>query len=149
MALYDHVRFVAAVLVVTCLLRAVDGYEQGASTNNCHAEFSQSHGKVAQTSKAPYQIVLSENVATSRIRVMLFAPQDYDYFVGFLVEGRVLGSGENAVGSFVKIPQETRTLDCNDVPVSRVQQYLSILKHSRSRGYYKMSTVGGKDKRKN
>lgn len=118
MALSNHVRFVTAVLAVTCLLRAVDG--QGASTHDCHAEFLQSHGKVAQTSKAPYQIVLSENAATSRIRVMLFAPQDYDYFVGFLVEGRVLGSGENAVGSFVKIPQETRTLDCNDVPRSAV-----------------------------
>lgn len=118
MALSDHVRFVAVVLAVICLLRAVDGNEQSVSTHTCHAEFLQSHGKVAQTSKAPYQIVLSQNAVTSRIRVMLFAPQDYDYFVGFLVEGRVLGSGENAVGSFVKIPQETRTLDCNNVPVS-------------------------------
>lgn len=114
MALSDYFTIVAAVLAVVCSLRAADGFEQ----IKCDAKSLLGHGKVAQSSKSPYQIVLSQNLASSKVRVMLVAPKPKDYYVGFLLEGRALGSGKNAIGSFVKIPLETRTLDCDNAPVS-------------------------------
>jgi len=100
----------AVVLVAVCLLRTADG-----QSTSCHSEFMRGNSNVAQTSKAPYQIVLAENATTSRIRVMLVAPTANDYFVGFLVEGRVR---DNVDGAFVRVPQETRTVDCNGALVS-------------------------------
>lgn len=109
---------VIAVFAAVCLLQmTVDGYESGAPVLTCRTMVP-GHGKAAQTSAAPYRIIPSENVTSSRVRVTLTAPRPDDYFIGFLIEARVPGSGVDAVGSFVQVPQDSLTLDCNEVPVS-------------------------------
>lgn len=112
-----HIAALAACLAVICVPWTADGYETGAPVLTCRTMIP-GHGEAAQTSAAPYRIVPSENVTSSRIRITLTAPKVNDYFIGFLIEARVPGSGENAVGSFVQVPQDSQTLDCNDVPVS-------------------------------
>lgn len=108
----------AVLMAAVCLqLRTADGYESGAPVLTCRTMVP-GHGKPAQTTAAPYRIVTSENVTSSRIRVTLTAPKVNDYFVGFVIEARVPGAEENAVGSFVQVPQDSQTLDCNEVTVS-------------------------------
>lgn len=107
-----------ALLAAVCLVRRpVDGYESGAPVLVCRTMVP-GHGKAPQNAAAPYRIFPSENSTSSRVRVTLTAPKVNDYFVGFLIEARVPGSGEDAVGSFVQVPQDSLTLDCNEVPVS-------------------------------
>lgn len=111
------VAFAIMVFASACLLRAADGYEAGAPILTCRTMMP-GHGNAAQISAAPYRIVPSENVTNSRVRVTLTAPQVNDYFVGFLIQARVPGSDGSAVGSFVQVPQDSQTLDCNETPVS-------------------------------
>lgn len=114
-----HPVYAFVLLATVCLLRtAVDGYESGAPVLTCRTMVP-GHGKAAQTSAAPYRIFPSDNVTSSRVRITLTAPRPDDYFIGFLIEARVPGSGVDAVGSFVQVPQDSLTLDCNEVPVSR------------------------------
>lgn len=108
---------IVAIFASVCLLRSADGFESGAPILTCRTMIP-GHGSAPQTSAAPYRIIPSDNVTSSRIRVTLTAPQVNDYFVGFLIEARVPGSDENAVGSFVQVPQDSQTLDCNEAPVS-------------------------------
>lgn len=112
---------IAAALAVFCLLQAADGYESGAPELTCRTMVP-GHGEAAQTSAPTYRIVTSENVTTSRTRVTLTAPRANDFFIGFLIEARVPGSSEDAVGSFVQVPEDSLTLDCNQVPVSVTMQ---------------------------
>lgn len=108
----------ATLAVVCCsMFVVVRGYESGAPVLTCRTMIP-GHGKAAQVSAAPYRIVVSENVTSSRVRVTLTAPRPNDYFIGFLVEARTSGTGEDAVGSFVQVPQDSQTLDCNEVIVS-------------------------------
>jgi len=113
------VAFAVAVLTSVCLLRTADGFESGSPVLTCRTMVP-GHGSAPQTSAAPYRIVLSDNVTSSRVRVTLTAPQANDYFIGFLIEARVPGSDESAVGSFVQVPQDSQTLDCNEAPVSNI-----------------------------
>jgi hypothetical protein len=110
-------------LAVLCFLQATHGYESGAPELTCRTMIP-GHGEAAQTSVPNYRIATSENVTSSRTRVTLTAPKVNDYFIGFLIEARVPGSNEDAVGSFVQVPQDSLTLDCNQVPVSIMLQVL-------------------------
>lgn len=114
---HHRIAVLAATLAVLCILWTVEGYESGAPALTCRTMIP-GHGEAAQTSAAPYRIIPSENATSSRVRITLTAPKVNDYFIGFLIEARVPRSGENAVGSFIQVPQDSQTLDCNDVPVS-------------------------------
>ncbi|VVC24734.1 Hypothetical protein CINCED_3A009275 [Cinara cedri] len=110
--------FLAATLL-TCSWRPTEGYESGAPPLSCRTMIP-GHGQAAQTSPAPYRIVPAQNFTSSRIRVTLTAPKANDYFIGFLIQARVPGSSEDAIGSFVQVPADSQTLDCNEVPKSSV-----------------------------
>lgn len=120
----------ATLAIVCCsMLVVVRGYESGAPVLTCRTMIP-GHGKAAQVSAAPYRIVVSENVTSSRVRVTLTAPRPNDYFIGFLVEARTPGTGEDAVGSFVQVPQDSQTLDCNEVISSGVTHSSNTKKKS-------------------
>lgn len=112
-----HYKHQIVVLAVAGCFLAACGYEAGAPALTCRTMVP-GHGEAAQNSPAPYRVIPSENVTSSRIRVTLTAPKPNDYFVGFLLQARAPGGGDNAIGSFVQVPQDSQTLDCNDVPVS-------------------------------
>ncbi|XP_025420155.1 putative ferric-chelate reductase 1 homolog [Sipha flava] len=116
-------------LAVLCFLQATHGYESGAPELTCRTMIP-GHGEAAQTSVPNYRIATSENVTSSRTRVTLTAPKVNDYFIGFLIEARVPGSNEDAVGSFVQVPQDSLTLDCNQVPSSGVTHSSNTKKKS-------------------
>lgn len=119
-----------AVLLAATLFASswwpADGYMSGAPTFTCRTMMP-GHGQAVQTSPAPYLIVPAENVTSSRVRVTLTAPKAHDYFIGFLIEARATGSSEDAVGSFIQVPQDSQTLDCNGVLVSIQNPYNSVL----------------------
>ncbi|XP_050442083.1 putative ferric-chelate reductase 1 homolog isoform X2 [Adelges cooleyi] len=114
-----HYKHQIVVLAVAGCFLAACGYEAGAPALTCRTMVP-GHGEAAQNSPAPYRVIPSENVTSSRIRVTLTAPKPNDYFVGFLLQARAPGGGDNAIGSFVQVPQDSQTLDCNDVPGSGV-----------------------------
>jgi len=108
---------IATLAVVCCSMLMVRGYESGAPVLTCRTMIP-GHGQAAQVSAAPYRIVPSENVTSARSRITLTAPRPNDYFIGFLIEARAPGTGEDAIGSFIQVPQDSQTLDCNEVTVS-------------------------------
>lgn len=107
--------FYARVLALLGSLLYVNGYETGAPVLTCRTMVP-GHGEAAQTTPAPYRILPSD-VTSGRVRVTLTAPKSNDYFTGFLIQARVPGAGENAIGSFVQVPQDSQTLDCNEITV--------------------------------
>uniref|UniRef100_A0A2H8TDL1 Putative ferric-chelate reductase 1 n=1 Tax=Melanaphis sacchari TaxID=742174 RepID=A0A2H8TDL1_9HEMI len=119
----------AILAVVCCSMLVVRGYESGAPVLTCRTMIP-GHGKAAQVSAAPYRIVPSDNATSSRIRVTLTAPRPNDYFIGFLIEARSPRTGEDAVGSFVQVPQDSQTLDCNEVISSGVTHSSNTKKKS-------------------
>lgn len=95
------------------------------------------HGHEANNSPAPYRLTVArddgdddddDGAASSVFRVELAAASETGYFIGFLVEARVSGTGgdRDAVGSFREwMPDDQsvgtadfKTLDCNGAPVS-------------------------------
>lgn len=108
---------VALAAAVLCAPAPAGAYKSGSPALTC-GTMVPGHGAAAQISPAPYRLVPSENVTSSRVRVTLTAPRPNDYFVGFLIEARVPGADQNAVGSFALVPDDSKTLDCNDAPVS-------------------------------
>ncbi|XP_050523392.1 putative ferric-chelate reductase 1 homolog [Daktulosphaira vitifoliae] len=110
--------FYTSILISLGGLLYVNGYETGAPVLTCRTMVP-GHGEAAQTTPAPYRILPSD-VTSGRVRVTLTAPKANDYFTGFLIQARVPSAGDNAVGSFVQVPQDSQTLDCNEITGSGV-----------------------------
>lgn len=116
---HSVVTAVAALIAAVSVLqsRPAGAYESGAPVLTCRTMVP-GHGKSAQTTPPPYRLVPSMSPNSSQVRVTLTAPGPNDYFVGFLIEARTPDGKSDAIGSFVQVPQDSLTLDCNEEPVS-------------------------------
>ncbi|CAH0382734.1 unnamed protein product [Bemisia tabaci] len=98
------------------LLGAVElcgGYKAGAPLFACRT-MTPGHGAPAQSDLAPYTLS-ADPVGppdAGRVRVNLVAPRGA-FFVGYLIQARNLKT-EDAVGSFVRVPQDASLIDCGN-----------------------------------
>lgn len=72
------------------------------------------HGVSAQNSEPPYSIAPAQpQTEASKVKLILTSPNQED-FTGFFIQGR---SGNNTIGSFVRVPEDAKTIDCFNIKV--------------------------------
>ncbi|XP_075215602.1 putative ferric-chelate reductase 1 homolog [Lycorma delicatula] len=103
------------------LIKDVNSYSNGAPTFVCQSMIP-GHGVSAQNSVAPYSITPAQpQTEGSKVKLMLTSPSKEE-FTGFLVQGRTSATSNNTIGSFISLPEDAKTIDCNNIKGSAATQ---------------------------